>query len=139
MYTIHGAEGELYDIPSMDGLIEKSDLEFFVTVYKTTFLFGRVQNDIKRLIDLKIIETDEETYPYKSINNSLKFFREYLCEKLGEDVVEGFEDQILTGLKDDEIRKGALFTLLQATTTDNDVEASTHMMFGIMKITESFM
>lgn len=136
MYTIHGTEGELYDIPSMDDLIEKADLGFFVTVYKTTFLFGKVQNDIKRLIDLEIIETSEETYPYKTVNNSLNFFRNYLSDKLGEDVVDGFEDQIITGLKDDEIKKGALLTLLQATTIDDDVESSTHMMFNIMKISE---
>ena len=131
-YAIHNEKGLVFSISSIEKVFEEADLGFFVDAYKLTKLFNLIQLDIKMLIDLGVISVEEDGhYPYDEIENSITTIGNHLRYKLGDDVVDNWDDTIIQGLKTEEIKKGGLLVLLRATSDSvKDVE----MLFDLINM-----
>lgn len=143
-YSIHGDDANIFTVESMEKLTKEADLSFFVATYKLTRLYNLVQLDIKMLLDIGILENveDVDSYPYSDMKNSIKFIGDYLRYKLGDEVVDEWDNLIDDGLNDDEIKLGALVVLLEATSdydsAEVEVEAQTlHKLIKYVKQIEN--
>ncbi len=136
-YSIHGEDARVFSIDSIENLMQEADLSFFVASYKLTRLYYLVQKDIKHLLDLGILdvtESDEEFgYPYTEMEKSITFIGNHLRDKLGDDVVDEWDDLINKGLNDQEIKKGALAVLLEATSDCETVVEDTEMIYELIE------
>lgn len=136
-YSIHGEDARVFSFDSMDKLKQDADLNFFVATYKLTKLYNLVQKDIKMLIDMGVLEVSEDDeefgYPYKEMEKSIIEIGSYLRYKLGDDVVDEWDNLIINGLNDNEIKKGALAILLEATSDCENIIDETEIIYELIE------